>query len=132
MDAEIMKFCRAFIHNVDGCAPIRDSQFMVLNIMCTKPGPHVPVSIAKELQVSKAMISNHVAALMARGLIVRMPSPEDGRSVYLMPSKRGRDLFNKISGKNTEKMNLIKSHLGARNYETFIKLITQINQIIDG
>lgn len=131
MDAEIMRFCRAFMRNVGDDMPIRASQFAVLNIMCTVPGPHVPAVLADRLHVSKAMISSHIAALMRCGLIVRVPSPEDGRSVYVMPSKRGRDLFNKISRKNVEKMNVLKSQMGAKKFDTLVRLITIANQIID-
>ena len=131
MDVEIMRFCRAFMRNVGDDMPIRASQFAVLNIMCTMPGPHVPAALADALRVSKAMISAHIAALMAHGLVVRVPSPEDGRSVYVMPSKRGRDLFNKISKQNAEKMNALKSQMGVKKFETLVQLIMTANKIID-
>ena len=131
MDVEIMRFCRAFMRNVGDDMPIRASQFAVLNIMCTVPGPHVPAALADALRVSKAMISAHIAALMAHGLVVRVPSPEDGRSVYVMPSKRGRDLFNKISKQNAEKMNALKSQMGVKKFETLVQLIMTANKIID-
>lgn len=130
MDVEIMRFCRIFQRDMANM-PIRASQFAVLNIMCTTPGPHMPVMLAETLGVSKAMISMHVAALIERGLVVRVPSPEDGRSVYVMPSKQGKVLFNKISRKNNEKINLIKSQLGEKKFDVFVKLIAQVNQIID-
>ena len=131
MNMEIMRFCRAFMRNVGGDMPIRASQFALLNIMCTTPGAHVPAILAQKLHVSKAMISGHIAALIQSGLIVRVPSPEDGRSVYVMPTKRGRDLFNKIVQQNTEKMNVIKSQLGVKKFDTFVKMVAQINKIID-
>lgn len=81
--------------------------------------------------MSKAMISAHISALISHGLIVRVPSPDDGRSVYLMPSKRGRDLFNKISKQNADKMNRLKSQMGVKNFDTLVRLITTANQIID-
>lgn len=130
MDAEIMRFCRALMRDM-GNMSIRNSQYAVLNIMCRTSGPHMPVGLAETLGVSKAMVSAHLAALMERGLVVRVPSPEDGRSVYVMPSKRGKDLFNKIARANNEKLNLIKTQLGAKKFDTFIKLISQVNQIID-
>lgn len=131
MDAEIMRFCRAVMRSVGDDMPIRASQFAVLNIMCTVPGPHVPAALADALHVSKAMISAHISALISHGLIVRVPSPDDGRSVYLMPSKRGRDLFNKISKQNADKMNRLKSQMGVKNFDTLVRLITTANQIID-
>ena len=131
METEIMRFCRACLRNVGDGMPIRASQFAVLHIMCTEPGPHVPAILAQKLHVSKAMISSHIAALIQSGLIVRVPSPEDGRSVYVMPSKRGRDLFNKISRQNVEKMHVLKSKMGAKKFDTLIQLISIANQIVD-
>ena len=131
MNAEIMRFCRAIMRNAGDDMPIRTSQFAVLNIMCTVPGPHVPAALADALHVSKAMISAHIAALMVHGLVVRVPSPEDGRSVYVMPSKRGRELFNKISKQNNEKMNVLKSQMGAKKFDMLVQLIATANQIID-
>jgi DNA-binding MarR family transcriptional regulator len=89
MNAEIMRFCRVFMRNAGDDMSIRASQFAVLSIMCTTPGLHVPAILAETLHVSKAMISAHLAVLIEHGLVVRVPSPEDGRSVYVMPSKRG-------------------------------------------
>lgn len=131
METEIMRFCRAVMRSVCDDMPIRASQFAVLNIMCTVPGPHVPAALADALHVSKAMISSHIAALISQGLIVRVPSPEDGRSVYVMPSKRGRDLFNKIVRQKAEKLNLLKAGMGVDNFDMLIQLIVKANKIID-
>ena len=131
METEIMRFCRAVMRSVCDDMPIRASQFAVLNIMCTVPGPHVPAALADALHVSKAMISSHIAALISQGLIVRVPSPEDGRSVYVMPSKRGRDLFNKIVRQKAEKLNLLKAGMGVDNFDMLIRLIAKANKIID-
>ena len=131
MDVEIMRFCRAFMRSVGDDMPIRASQFAVLNIMCTVPGPHVPAALADALHVSKAMISAHISALISHELIVRVPSPEDGRSVYVMPSKRGRDLFNKIVRQKAEKLNLLKVGMGVDNFDMLIQLIAKANKIID-
>lgn len=131
METEIMRFCRAVMRSVCDDMPIRASQFAVLNIMCTVPGPHVPAALADALHVSKAMISSHIAALISQGLIVRVPSPEDGRSVYVMPSKRGRDLFDKIVRQKAEKLNLLKAGMGVDNFDMLIQLIAKANKIID-
>ena len=131
MGMEIMRFCRAILRNAGEDMPIRMSQFAVLNIMCTRPGPHMPAALADVLGVSKAMISGHIAALVSRGLVSRVQSPEDGRSVYVMPSKSGRDLFNKVSKQNADKMNVLKAQMGAKKFDTLVRLIAQANQIID-
>ena len=131
MEVEIIRFCRAVLRNIGDDMPIRMSQFEVLNSMCTCPGPHMPAALADMLGVSKAMISKHISVLLSNGLIVRVPSPEDGRSVYLVPSKRGLDLFKKLSKQSAEKMNALKTQMGPKKFEALVKLIVTANQIID-
>lgn len=130
VNVEIMRFCKGFMRAV-GDMPIRGGQFAVLDIMCNQPGPHMPVMLADSLGVSKAMISAHLSALMAQGYVVRVPSPEDGRSVYVMPTKRGKDLCAKINKKNTDMINEIKSQIGIKKFNELVGLIRQVNQIID-
>lgn len=131
MDVEIMRFCRAFMRDM-GDMPIRNSQYALLNIMCTTPGPHVPVGLAETLGVSKAMVSAHLVALMERGLVVRVPSPEDGRSFYIIPSKRGKDLFERVSNFERDRVNAIVSKIGQKKFDNFIKLIANVNRVLEG
>lgn len=130
VEAEIVRFCRVFVRNV-GNIPIRSSEFAVLDIICALPGPHTPVEMARKLGVSKAMISGHLSVLINKGYVVRVPSPEDRRSVYVMPTKRGKDLFNEISRANNNKINDIKSKIGDEKFSEFVQIIRQINQFLD-
>ena len=77
------------------------------------------------------MVTTLINSLISQGFVAKIPSPEDGRSFYVMPTKRGKDLFNKIARANNEKLNLIKTQLGAKKFDAFVKLIAQVNQIID-
>ena len=131
METEIMRFCRAFQRNIGDDMPIRVSQFAVLNIMCTVPGPHVPAALADRLHVSKAMISSHIAALMRCGLIVRVPSPEDGRSVYLVSTKRGVALVEKFNAANQKKLDMLAVQMGQSRFNNFMKLIAIANKALD-
>lgn len=125
---EIIKFCRGFMRGMSDL-PIRPSEFAVLNVMCALPGPHTPAALAEKLGVSKPMISSHLSVLIGRGFVVRVPSPEDGRSSYVVPTKSGGELF-KIYAVNSEKINLLVSGMGQKNFDKFIQLIVRANQIM--
>lgn len=128
--AQLARFCRCYIQaKVD--MPIRPSEMGVLNVLCTAVGPHTPVSLASALCVSRPMIAAHLNALVARGLITRVPSPEDGRSFYILPSKRGRDLFESVSKFEAERLNAMMAKLGQKKFDDFIKLVAAVNQVLD-
>ena len=130
MNEEIMRFCRVFMRNMDDDLPIRGAQFAALNAMCSIAGTHTPVELSRILGVSKAMISAHISALVDMGLVVRVPSPEDGRSVYVMPSKSGRELFNRVVRANNKKVEILASKMGKVAFDNFVRLIGQANQIL--
>lgn len=126
---EMIRFCRAFLRGVSDL-PIRPSEFAVLGIMCSTSGPHTPAGLAEIMRVSKPMLSAHLSALVAGGFVLRVPSPEDGRSVYVMPSKTGMRLFQKYAT-DSEKVKILKAGLGQKNFDKFIQLIKQANRILD-
>ncbi len=125
---EMVRFCRGFLRGVSDL-PIRPSEFAVLEILCAVPGAHTPASLAEKLGVSKPMLSAHLSSLIRRGVVLRVPSPEDGRSTYVVPTKMGKELFKKYSV-NSEKMNVLKSALGQKNFDRFVQLIVRANQIL--
>lgn len=125
---EMVRFCRGFLRGVSDL-PIRPSEFAVLEILCAVPGAHTPASLAEKLGVSKPMLSAHLSSLIRRGMVLRVPSPEDGRSTYVVPTKMGKELFKKYSV-NSEKMNVLKSALGQKNFDRFVQLVVRANQIL--
>jgi DNA-binding MarR family transcriptional regulator len=43
--------------------------------------------------VSRPMVTAHMSVLCDAGYVVRMASPDDGRSVYMLPTKSGKKLY---------------------------------------
>ena len=76
--------------------PIRPSQMVLLEILCAMPGPHTPVMLADSMHVSRPMIAAHLAALVDSGYVSRVASPDDGRSVIILPTKRGANCIRNI------------------------------------
>ncbi len=129
-NVELIKFCRIFMRGMAEL-PIRPSEFTVLGIMCSSPGPHTPAVLAEMLGVSKPMLSAHLSSLMAAGFVLRVPSPEDGRSVYVMPSKSGAELFKRFNENKSEKINALIAGLGQKNFDKLIQLVMRANRILD-
>ena len=131
MNEEIMRFCRAFMRNKSVDLPVRPSQFAVLDIMCSVPGMLTPVELSRRLGVSKAMISMHLSALVDMGLVMRVQSPEDGRSVVVMPSRLGRDLFDRVVRASNKRIEILSKKMGQGQFDELLRLIGVANQILD-
>lgn len=131
MNEEIMRFCRAFMRNKSVDLPVRPSQFAVLDIMCSVPGMLTPVELSRRLGVSKAMISMHLSALVDMGLVMRVQSPEDGRSVVVMPSRLGRDLFDRVVRASNKRIEILSKKMGKGQFDELLRLISVANQILD-
>lgn len=131
MNEEIMRFCRAFMRNKSVDLPVRPSQFAVLDIMCSVPGMLTPVELSRRLGVSKAMISMHLSALVDMGLVMRVQSPEDGRSVVVMPSRLGRDLFDRVVRASNKRIEILSKKMGKGQFDELLRLIGVANQILD-
>lgn len=131
MNEEIMRFCRAFMRNKSVDLPVRPSRFAVLNIMCSVPGMLTPVELSRRLGVSKAMISMHLSALVDMGLVMRVQSPEDGRSVVVMPSRLGRDLFDRVVRTSKKRVEILSKKMGKGQFDELLRLISVANQILD-
>ena len=65
------------------------SQFVVLNHFSRLGGPRSLVQLASAMQVTKGAMSNTVARLAAKGLVVVQPDPADGRSKQVRLSDAG-------------------------------------------
>ena len=126
---ELDLFCRVYMRLRPGL-PIRHSEMSVLEILCVTPGPHTPVSLAGALRVSRPMVAAHLNALQSVGLITRISSPEDGRSVYILPTKSGKKLFAEYHRANQRIVAELSQKMGAKKFETFVRLITTANKIL--
>ena len=80
--------------------------------------------LALQMQVSKASASNMVSKLERRGLLIRVPSPDDKRSVLIQLTSQAQELltlghriYQQISGK-------IKRQLSSDDYQTLERLLS--------
>ena len=129
MNDAVLSFCRIYMR-IQPPLPIRYSQMAVLEILCSLPGPHTPVLIAEKLGVSRPMVAAHLSALQDAGYIARVSSPDDGRSVYILPTKSGKKLYAEYVGVNKRILAGLSQKMGAKKYDAFIKLISEANKIL--
>lgn len=118
----LAEFCRMY-SKIGAGLSIRNSEMNVLRIVCTKAGPHTPVQLSDMLGVSKPMVTMLINSLISQGFVAKVPSPEDGRSFYVMPTKRGRALFDKAQMEIDGFLGQIKSRLGRADFDNLIALI---------
>ena len=126
---EIMQFCRRYLQLQSG-VEIRPSELKILAVMCGGMGPHTPAQLAMQLNVSRPMISATISRMVAAGIIVRVPSPDDGRSVCLMPTKHGVQIMKQVNKNTAQIMNTLTQRMGQKKLDTFIKLIGAVNSVL--
>lgn len=126
---DVMNFCRNYMRGQPSL-PIRQSQMSVLEILCNEPGPHTPVFIADKLGVSRPMVAAHLAALQDLGYVTRVASPDDGRSVYVLPTKSGKKIYDEYVSANRKIMLDLSHKMGAKKFETFMDLISMANNAL--
>lgn len=126
---ELDLFCRAYMRACP-TMPIRHSQMLVLEILCTTPGPHTPMMLADCMRVSRPMITAHLVALADLGYVSRVVSPDDGRSVIILPTKRGRKLYSEYITANQHFLSDLSQKMGIKKFESLIKLISLANKYL--
>ncbi len=123
----VFVFCRACVRGM-GEQSLRAGDIVLLNVLCTQPGVHTPATLAADLGVSKPMITARLNKLIHEGYAVRLPSPTDGRSVYIMPTKKSIDMIAQIEQASV--LTKIKEKLGTKNFSKFLELISLANNAI--
>lgn len=129
-NAELSKFSRNYMQ-LKKNLPIRPSEMGVLNIIVQTEGPHTSVVLAEMLGVSKPMITAHITALMKAGYVTKMPSPEDGRAAYILPTDKARGLVAAVQKETDDQLQHMKNALGPNDFDTLVTLITRANHILE-
>jgi DNA-binding MarR family transcriptional regulator len=65
-------------------------QLAFLAVVCDEDGPHYVREVARKMKVSKPVITRVVDHFEAEGWVQRLRDPDDGRSVILEATMRGR------------------------------------------
>jgi DNA-binding MarR family transcriptional regulator len=76
---------------------LTDAQFNILNLLAISKGPMDQLALTERLLVGKSSISIVLNRMVKAGLIQRREHPSDRRQVVLALTRRGRELWRKIS-----------------------------------
>ena len=129
MYEELLMFCENVLKN-RAVVSIRPSEVRLLMLLGNAGGVCNPATMAQVLGVSKPMITASLANLIKLGLVAKVPSPEDGRSVLVLPTKKGGQLLNEIKQKNQNFMDDLAEKIGRKKFESFIKTIVDLNNLM--
>lgn len=72
-----------------------ESQVTVLRRLVAV-GARTPAQLADDLHLARTTISNLIRGLVADGMVERVASETDGRSVTIVPTERGRSVLERF------------------------------------
>lgn len=127
INQEIVRFCREYLRQ-ETQATIRPSEFRVLGLICS--GVNVPMELATQMNVSRPMIAGIINALVCAGHAVRVPSPDDGRSVWVLPTNQGRAVYRQTADQVKDRIHKVIDRIGQKKFDAFMTQIRQISQIL--
>lgn len=110
--------------------PIRPSEMGVLNIITGTEGVHTPVVLAEMLGVSKPMISAHITSLKNKGYITEVPSSQDKRAYYILPTEKAKDLVDSARIDLNIQLDRLTNGMGQEKFDTLIRLAGIANNIL--
>lgn len=100
----------------------------VLSVLRVAGPPHrlSPSRLGKGLMLSSAGVTSRLDRLERRGLLTRMPDPDDRRGVIVELTDRGLELVDRAVAANTISEQQLLAHLDADQVETLEGLLRTI------
>ena len=90
------------------------------------PNQLTPTRLGRGLMLSSAGITSRVDRLERRGLIVRLPDPDDRRGVLIELTERGGELVDAAVRANTESEAQLLADFKGREIETLERLLRRL------
>ncbi len=128
-NATLSMFAKNYMELKKGL-PIRPSEMAVLNIITETDGPHTPVMLAEFLDVSKPMITAHIASLKEKGYITKKPCSLDKRAYYILPTDKAKDLVEKAKTDMNANLERLISGIGRKEFDELVRLTGLANDIL--
>ena len=104
---------------------------IVLKRYTEKPDqPMTASELARELNVSASAVSQLIDKLELKGIVKRQRSDNNKRTVYLVPSKHGQKIIQKVGRRHGHHSELLKElfeYLGEEDSEKMIYLMRRIH-----
>ncbi|MDQ2631281.1 MAG: MarR family transcriptional regulator [Actinomycetota bacterium] len=86
----------------------------------------LPTQLTGSLLVSSGTMTNRLDRLERRGLVERVPNPEDRRSVEIALTDEGRELVDAVIGEHVAREQEMLAPLSARERETLTRILRKL------
>jgi DNA-binding MarR family transcriptional regulator len=106
------------------------SQVLVLYALL-ETGKATMSELSSWLKISHGVATRTVDRLVEKGMVERRRDDEDRRVVFVSLSKDGRDFAEKMIGVHLEKMDKIFRSVGKEQRESFLELLSQVNELLE-
>ncbi|TCT12201.1 DNA-binding MarR family transcriptional regulator [Natranaerovirga pectinivora] len=128
---EIAMFCRLHM-NVKKGLPIRSSEMGVLIYIQKQNEAVTPLMISNFFQIAKPSVTTMVNELIKKNYLTKMPSATDGRSYTVSITDKGQELVASTHYEYFKSIELLKEQMGVEDFDTFLRLIQNANEILKG
>jgi DNA-binding MarR family transcriptional regulator len=91
-----------------------------------RPYRLLPTQLTESLLVSSGTMTNRLDRLERRGLVERVPNPEDRRSVEVALTERGRKLVDAVVGEHVAREREMLAPLSPRERETLTRILRKL------
>ena len=88
-------------------------------------------SLGPRMGIEPTSLSRTIKNLEERGLIVRKPNPEDGRSVLICLTEYGREMRDVSKGTVLTFNNKVRDVIDPQKLKHFFEVVTNIHNLID-
>jgi DNA-binding MarR family transcriptional regulator len=86
----------------------------------------LPTQLTGSLLVSSGTMTNRLDRLERRGLVERVPNPEDRRSVEIALTESGRELVDEVVGEHVAREQEMLAALSAREREALTRILRKL------
>jgi DNA-binding MarR family transcriptional regulator len=129
--ARISRLCRILERDVEAIYAefgLNRAQFGVLAAL-RRAGPPFrlsPTDLYNSLLITSGAVTNRLERLTAAGLVRRIPDPNDGRSLLVALTPKGRRLIDRVVALHYERERELLSPLAPRERETLAGALRQL------
>lgn len=128
---EIRLFSSLYIKKAKKGAPYSAQEISALFCMALNQDIS-PLHLSQNMGISKSAVSRLVDHMSQKGVIEKVPCPEDGRSYCLRLTPKGADILKSVYFYYAEPVKLLEEALGKEQSQELLRLISLANANFKG
>ena len=94
-------------------------------------GALAPAQLADALHLARPTISNSIRDLAAQGLVEKVPSSTDGRSILVVPTDRGRGVLDAFRRGRLDVLEGAIDHLTGPDRQTLAAALAALDRLLE-